>query len=270
MNGWGMAFGVLACVSANAAIAQEMPSPPLRDLVTDRPDKTESPYTVDAGHVQIELELANFTHDRTRVEQTATFGVAPINLKLGIARDADLQVIVEPYIRQTVTDRASGTRDVADGFGDVTIRVKRNLLGNDGGSTALGIIPFVKLPTNSGGVGNPFVEGGVIVPFAVDLRQGISLGAMTEVDLLASGSGRYSPSLINSATLGFDLSDALGLYTEVYTERSLAPGERWVVTFDTGVTLATSDNTQLDAGVNLGVTDAADDVMVFVGVSRKF
>ena len=29
----------------------------MREMSTDRPDKTESPYTVDAGHFQIETDL---------------------------------------------------------------------------------------------------------------------------------------------------------------------------------------------------------------------
>ena len=35
----------------------------LRDMSTDRPDKTESPYTVDAGRFQIETDLVAYTHD---------------------------------------------------------------------------------------------------------------------------------------------------------------------------------------------------------------
>ena len=35
----------------------------LRPLSTDRPDTTESAYTVDAGHFQFEMEMAAFTRD---------------------------------------------------------------------------------------------------------------------------------------------------------------------------------------------------------------
>ena len=34
-----------------------------REISTDRPDKTESPYTVEAGHVQFELNLIEFGWD---------------------------------------------------------------------------------------------------------------------------------------------------------------------------------------------------------------
>jgi hypothetical protein len=32
---------------------------PLHELSTDRPDRTESPYTVDRGRVQVEMDFAN-------------------------------------------------------------------------------------------------------------------------------------------------------------------------------------------------------------------
>src|SRR5687767_4843881 len=35
----------------------------MRDLATDRPDVTESPYTVDAGHFQAELSFIEYVSD---------------------------------------------------------------------------------------------------------------------------------------------------------------------------------------------------------------
>ena len=36
----------------------------LRELNTDRPDQTEGPITVDAGHFQLELDLVSYAYDR--------------------------------------------------------------------------------------------------------------------------------------------------------------------------------------------------------------
>jgi hypothetical protein len=33
----------------------------MRELSTDRPDRTESPYTADAGHFQLEMDFFNYT-----------------------------------------------------------------------------------------------------------------------------------------------------------------------------------------------------------------
>ena len=140
-----------------------------------------------------------------------------------------------------------------------------------GGATALALMPFVKLPTNTNGLGNDVVEFGLIVPLAIGVSDRIGIGLMTEVDLLKESDGKgYAPSFINSATVAFTLTDKLGLYTELFTERSTEGGARWVVTGDIGLTYAVSDDVQLDTGVNLGITDAADDLNIFIGLSRRF
>lgn len=267
-----VAIGLLV---AATPVAAQVPITPAREMSTDRPDKTESPYTVEAGRFQFELDFVSYTIDRYREGETRfrveTLNIAPINLKAGLTDSTDLQIILDSYVRQSITDRTTGVRDAIDGFGDVTVRLKHNLWGNDGGDTALALMPFVKLPTNSNGLGNDAVEFGLIVPLAIAVSDRVGIGLMTEIDFLEESDGNgYAPSFVNSATVSFALTDALGLYTEVFTERSIERGAEWVVTFDTGLTFAISDDTQLDAGVNLGITRAADDLNIFVGLSRRF
>ena len=103
----------------------------LRELSTDRPDKTESPYTVDAGRFQIEMDLANYSHDRDmsggadiRIDAWA---IAPVNFKVGLSHRVDLQTVVETYNSIVTRDRITGARTRQSGFGDVTSRLKVNL-----------------------------------------------------------------------------------------------------------------------------------------------
>ena len=245
------------------------PDSALRDMSTDRPDKTESPYTVDAGRIQIETDLVAYTRDKEDGVRTETLDVLPFNFKLGLTHDSDLQIVYGSFTRVHV--RGAGLDETDEGAGDLVIRYKRNLWGNDGGKTAFGIMPFIKIPTSTLDDANDDVEGGVILPLAIDLGQGIGLGVMTELDVLRSESGSgYEPTFINSATMSFELTKKLGLYTEFYVERSTDSGAETIVTLDAGLTYAVDDNLQLDTGVNVGVTDAADDVNVFAGLSRRF
>lgn len=245
------------------------PDSELRDMSTDRPDKTESPYTVDAGRFQIETDLVAYTHDSTDRVTTSAFDVLPFNFKVGLAHDTDLQIVYGAY-SHVRTSHGSVTRD-ENGFGDVAVRLKRNIWGNDGGKTALGIMPFVKLPTNTVSSLDDDVEGGVIVPLAVDLGQGMGLGLMTEVDILKSEDGNgYEPTFVNSATVSFELTQRLGLYVEAFVERSAESGAETIVTIDGGFTYAVTDHLQLDAGANVGVTEAADDINLFAGLSQRF
>jgi hypothetical protein len=60
-----------------------MPRALMREMSTDRPDRTESPPTVDAGHFQFEADLVSFGIDRWNADGERVFGVnvANVNLK---------------------------------------------------------------------------------------------------------------------------------------------------------------------------------------------
>lgn len=265
----GASGAATAADKSGYSLLHPTPDSQLRDMSTDRPDKTESPYTVDAGRFQIETDLLAYTRDSESGITTHAFDVMPFNLKVGLTSNTDLQLVYGAWSH--VRTSGGGQTERESGFGDLVVRVKHNIWGNDGGKTALALMPFVKVPTNNVASFNDDVEGGLIVPLAVDLGNGLGLGLMTEVDILKeeSGSG-YAPTFINSATVSFELTERLGLYTEVFVERSTESCAETIVTFDTGLTYAVTDNLQLDTGVNVGLTDVADDLNVFAGLSQRF
>ena len=106
----------------------------MRELSADRPDKTESPYTVDAGHFQIEMDLLSYSYDRhtpardqTRFERVS---IAPLNLKLGLLNNVDFHLGIESYTSTRAHDFATGSVEAHRGFGDVVPRLKVNLCGH--------------------------------------------------------------------------------------------------------------------------------------------
>jgi hypothetical protein len=235
----------------------------LRDLSTDRPDVTESAYTVDAGHLQIEMDLVAFTRDRHTPERdggSESWSFANTNIKLGLTNWMDLQVVVP--VHQNV-------RRGPNGFGDLTVRAKMNIWGNDSGDTALALMPFVKIPTADRGLGNDEVEGGLIIPFSASLPHEWAFGAMLEVDYLADDDGRGRHwDFVTSVTLSHAIVGELGGYLEFVSIVSTETD--WVATADAGLTYAVSADVQLDAGVNIGLTRAAEDFTPFVGISVRF
>jgi Putative MetA-pathway of phenol degradation len=225
------------------------PREQMREMSTDRPDVTESAYTVDAGHVQIEWTLAGFTRDGGAESWT----LGETNFKLGITNWLDLQIVAPLHTR---------VRGGAEGFGDLTVRAKANLWGNDGGATALAIMPFIKLPTAADGLGNDAVEGGIIIPFAAQLPGEWGFGAMAEVDFLDDAT-----EYIGSMTLSHAIAGELGGYVEFV---SVWGDDDWAAYLDCGLTFGIGKDVQLDAGVNIGLNDAAEDVTPFVGLSVRF
>ena len=243
----------------------------MREFATDRPDKTESPFTVDAGHFQIEIDLLNYTYDRTEHESVKTLAIAPVNFKVGLLNNVDLQVVAQTYNIQWTHDRDANTRTSASGFGDLLLRCKANLWGNDGGSIAFGVMPFVKLPTNQGDLGNRAVEGGIILPLAIQLPGAWDLGTMVELDHAQdSESSDYHEEVIESVTLSHALIGKVSGYVELFSNLSTERDADWIATFDFGFTYELWRNVQLDAGMNVGLTEAADDLNPFVGLSVRY
>lgn len=250
------------------------PTALMREMATDRPDKTESPITVDAGHFQIEMDLATFTHDKHNPDRDGktvrTWNLAPINFKVGLLNNVDAQFIVQPHTYTRTSDPAADLTKKR-GFNDFLVRVKWNLWGNDGGETAFGLMPYIKLPTNHDQLGNRSVEGGLIIPFAMELPAGWSLGAMPQFDIVRdTRSSGYHPEIVTTISFGRDIIGNLAGYAEFFQSLSLERGAPWVATVDFGLTYALTKNIQLDAGINIGITRAADDWNPFVGVSWRF
>ena len=248
-----------------------VPDSLLREMATDRPDKTESAFTVDAGHYQIEMDVLSYTHDRSDRETTKSLSAAATNFKVGVLNNVDFQLVVETYNLQKTKDRVTGKRTRASGFGDVTFRSKINIWGNDGGPTALSVMPFVKAPTSRDDLGNGAVEGGVIFPFAMDLPCEWGLGAQMEVDRLRdSTSSDYHQEFASTITVSHDIAGKLGGYVELFSNLSNENDADWIATFDFGFTYPVTRDIQLDAGVNIGLTDAADNVNPFIGLSLRY
>jgi hypothetical protein len=243
----------------------------MRELTPDRPDKTESPYTVDTGHYQLEMSFVEFTKSQSDGVRTETWNVAPVNIKVGLCNKADLQFVFDNYLNVRTKDLTAGTTSTQSGFGDFTMRLKMNLWGNDGGKTAFGVLPFIKFPTNSNHIGNNSIEGGVIFPLAVKLPGDWEMGMETAASFQRNTDvNGYHTEFINSVTFGHDIYGKLGGYAEFFSNVSTERGSDWVGTVDVGLNYGISENIQLDCGVNIGVTHSADDVNTFAGITMRF
>jgi hypothetical protein len=253
-------------------ILRPTPRELLRDLSTDRPDTTESPYSVDAGRFQLEMSLIDFTHDRRNSarETRNALAVSPLLLKAGLLHDLDLQLGLDPWVHEEVEDRRTGESATVSGFGDTFLRAKWNLWGNDSGMTAFALMPYIKLPTAHRDIGNGEVEGGLIAPLAVSLPAEFSLGLMAEIDAVRNADDdRYVADFLHTLALGHDLVDELGAYIEYAGLSDLSGEEAYRAYFDAGLTFAISSEVQIDCGIRVGLTQAADDIGAFVGLSIR-
>lgn len=251
------------------------PAYALRELSTDRPDRTESPYSVDRGHVQVEVDAVSWTRDRQGSLESRSLGVLNTNFKYGVLANADLQLLIGAWSRDVFEESvgpAGGPFSTVEsrdsGIGDLTLRWKQNLLGNDGGPVAIAVMPFVQAPLE--GYEFDRMEAGLIVPVAFQGPAGFGFGVMGELDIRRdSFEGGHHAEYIVSATAARDLFAALGAYVEIFSLSRADAGVPWSGTFDVGLTCGIGDNLQLDAGANFGLSDNTEDVTVFFGFSAR-
>ena len=249
------------------------PTEYLRGMDRDGPGATESPYTVDAGHFQVELTLLAYTHDRESfagmTQRFEEWEIASMNLKLGLLNQLDAQLVLEPY--NLLYERQDGSRVTRRGFGDTTFRLKYNFWGNDGGRTAFAATPYVKFPTSQEGIGNRGVEGGLVLPLEVELPSDFWLGWTTRFDAVRNeDKPGYHAEFVNSVEFGHDLFGNLSGYLEFFSAVSTERDAEWEGTFDPGLIYKVTENLQFNVGLNIGVTRSADDWAAFAGMTWRY
>jgi hypothetical protein len=241
-----------------------VPKEKMRDMETDRPDVTESAYTVDAGHFQYETDLFKTIRNREDGVLNVSNVYNHANLKLGVTNTTDFQVVIESVVQNTTINNVASN---SFGFGDITLRVKQSLWGNNGGKTALAMMPYLNLPTSK--FSENSVEGGIVFPLAVELNSNWGLGMQTAFDLLKNKSDKnYSGEILYSITASRGLSRKLDFFTESYSTYNFKD-QLAQVSVNGGLVYSISDNFRLDSGFNYGITKATDKVY-FAGFSFRY
>ena len=123
------------------------PDSALRAFSPDRPARSSSPITVDAGRFQIESDFLNYTSTNRQGASTSTFEATDPVVKLGINSFTDFEVGFAGFVDTRTTRNLDGTTlSKGSGFGDVTLATKFNLLGNAGGTYGFALIPYLIVP----------------------------------------------------------------------------------------------------------------------------
>ncbi len=238
---------------------------------TDRPSKTDSPFTLDAGAFQIESDLANWTTDVDDRVRVRTWIVGNTNFKLGLTNWMDLQIFPQFYVNTRTSGSGVGKPLEEDGAGDTTVRLKINFLGNDGGKLAMGLVSSLKIPTNTDHLANHVWEPGFGLPVNYSLPWGFTFFAQTRVDILDEPHhGDMRVQWQNPVGLSRTIAGNLSGYIEFYDAVSSGHNHPWVGTFDTGLTYQVTPNFSVDINSFFGLTDSAPDCNVFIGFGHRF
>ena len=177
------------------------------ELITDRPDFTESAAAVPPRYVQAELgAVATLTEGQQVLEAPALL------LRVGVLRDVELRVGAP----SAVVTWAEGQDGADTDVGPLQLGAKLMLPG-DGG--AAGLLPFVDLPVRASHYDSVGVGVGLKAVWAVDLGPRLGLGGNLGAQLswLGAEDAEVAWHALGSLSLGISLTDWLGMFAEVYS-----------------------------------------------------
>ena len=253
---WGAFAALSLAASANAAGAP---------ICTDRPAKANAVCTMPAGEFQLESSAVGWSRTEASGSRTKIVSFGSSVIKFGLSGRSDVQVGFTPLVR-IESDGAAQS-----GIGDVLVRYKHRLTGDDD-KVQVALIPFVKLPTAKRGIGNRKVEGGLAVPVSLAIGRGVTATFGPELDLLADadGDGRHV-ALVNLINLSGTVAPRLTLAGELWSNFNFDPaGTVKQASADAALAYAVTNDLQLDAGANFGLTRDTADVEIYAGVSVRF
>lgn len=247
-------FTTIALAQSNYTVFNPVPKNEMREFSIDRPDVTESPMTVDAGHFQFEGDMLKLTKfDGGRIVNFVN-GL----YKMGLNKNWDIHLGIEMYNLYQDGDGET----VEKGYGNTTIRLKRNLWGNNGDTkTALGMIPYVTLPTSPLDHDAFF---GIGFPFSYTLTDKLGAGAQFQFDFVPFDD-EYKMGYLQTVVLGGELFGPMDFYVEgmgVFLD-----GES-IFNANGGLIYNATDNVKIDIATNIGLNDPAP-TRVYLGLSFR-
>jgi len=211
-----------------------------QELVTDRPDQTESSITIETHTFQIESGLAFENYEKGI--QNNFIGPSTL-LRYGVSDNFELRFVFEHQKTEIGLD---GANIDFNGLNDIEIGAKIQVLEDSDKNTEIAFLSHLVIPTAKDELTtNNF---GVVNKLAVShsISDKVGLGYNIGYDLVAKQSA-----LTYSLALGFSISDVVGFYIEPYG--SWAEQNQFESNFDTGLTFLLNPNFQLDVSYGTGL-----------------
>jgi hypothetical protein len=246
---------LLVIVSAPAIRAEEI-SP-------DRPEVTESAKLVPRGAVQLESGMALSRERRAAVTTERTLS-AEADLRIGIARDIELNVDWEPFVR------VRGAEDDT-GIGDLTLGVRYRFLEgieDEPWPPHLAVKLFARLPAAGEPIGSGRPDFGVLLLGSVELPLEFEL----EVNVGAAAIGQSRPrgflaQGIATASLSRDLAPSLLGFLELLFNTKSERDGREQLAVNVGLVYRLTRDLAIDAGVQTSLAGQGPDYVVRTGLS---
>lgn len=234
------------------------------DLITDRPDQTESSISVPHKSFQIETGFAYFSDksDDLKLDEIVYNSTL---LRYGIFKSLELRLAFA-FDKLTVYDVPTDTlREEVKGFIPFEIGTKINMTKQNRWVPELALLFHIAIPKTGTGdyITNDFAPLLVLsgsYTITDELAWGFNLGAIWP-DLSSNADYRVT------TVLGFTPFDKVGFFVEYYG--TFIKENLDLHNFDGGITWSVLPNLQLDASAGFGLNETAIDYFISCGLSYR-
>lgn len=237
----------------------------LGELVTDRPDFTESSQVVGPRILQLELGSA-LEFDGAGDDRSRTFTAPLALLRLGVSRTVELRFSADGDVFNAY-GRGLGRVNVSGGS-DMELGMKWAFLEKPGAGFAMAVIPMLSMPIGSEVMTSGTYDPTVKLTWAKDLPRDLALSGNVNVSRLSDTDGRFTEQAY-SLSLGHSLVGPWNAYGEAYgfVTSGRDVGQAWTV--NGGITRGIGGNFQIDVEAGRGVTAAAPNWFVSFGMAVR-
>ena len=240
------------------------------ELVTDRPDQTESTSVIPPAYLQLETGWT-VTHDEGDALSIKTHELPGSLLRIGVVNRLELRIGWKGGIWETT--RELGQKTKSSGHGDAEIGFKFYLREEEGWIPETALLTGVSLPVGQKALSSHRLDPAFRVLLSHHLSDRISLGynlgASWESQLEQNGD-RDTHSFFNyTVAMGIAITDRVGSFVELFGDIPLDAVGKPKNYFDGGFTYLVQKNLQLDFAAGLGLSADADDWFLGLGFSVR-
>lgn len=240
------------------------------ELITDRPDQTESSTTVPYESIQIE---AGWTHSERYDDDFETDVLPETLLRYGLAGKLELRFIYAGYFWVNAVSTEAGAQD-NEGSGDIAVGFKIKLWDEEDWIPEAAFMSHLGMLAGKGLFSSKRFDPDYRLAFWYTLSDrysfGYNLGQVWSTEEDADGDRDTRPEFQYTAALGIGLSDEFGCFVEFFGDIPTGSSDGPANYFDGGFTYLVANNLQLDVSSGLGLSDNADDWFLAAGSSIRF
>ena len=252
-------FLIASVLSLNLSFGQDLNEH--EELVTDRPDLTESSRAVPVKTLQVETGVSYTSDIKSGIEESV-FGYGETLIRYGLLQGMELRLAFDysvistayPYNNILLTER---------GISPLAFGTKVNLSRQQGWIPEMALLVHIHVPLFKSDFQTDYAIPEIILAASHRVSANISIGYNIGIDW--SGNNAF-PGKFYSLVGGFGLSERVG----IYIESSGRFGENeFQNIIDGGITFLILPRVQYDLSAGIGVTSSSPDFFIGTGISFR-